>query len=168
MALEGETDMLDLVFRSGNEVETDSYRIAQAFGKRHDNVIYAIENLNCSAGFAALNFKESYEISELANKRPVKYYRVTEKGAMLLIMGFNGKEAMAVKERFIEAFEQMRAQLSNYRELCELLALRDAKFAEASDCGRGLAHWAREKSRLDMMIERREKLLQLALEFQGA
>ncbi len=31
---------------------------------------------------AALNFKESYEISELANGRPVKYYHVTEKGAV--------------------------------------------------------------------------------------
>ncbi len=155
--------MFELVFKSGNEAETDSRRVAKAFGKRHDNVIYAIESLACSPEFSALNFKESYEINKLANGRPIKFYRITEKGAMLLIMGFNGKEAMAVKERFIEAFAEMREQIANYREYCELMALRDAKFAEASDCGRGLAHWAREKTRLDAMIARRESLLQLPL-----
>ena len=153
-------NFLELVQRNGNEVQTDSRLIAKAFDKRHDNVIYAIENLDCSPEFAALNFKESYEISELANGRPVKYYHVTEKGAMLLIMGFSGSKAMNVKEAFIEAFATMREQLSLYRELCELHALRDAKFTEASECGRGLAHWAREKSRLYMMIKQREQKIQ--------
>ena len=93
----------------------------------------------------------------------MKYYRITESGAMLLIMGFTDSEAVKVKLAFIEAFKEMREQIANYREYCELMALRDAKFAEASDCGRGLAHWAREKTRLDAMIARRESLLQLPL-----
>lgn len=160
--------MFDLVFRNGDEVRTDSHRVAKAFGKRHDNVIHAIESLKCSPDFALLNFKESYEISKLANGRPIKYYQITEKGAMLLIMGFQNKEAMEVKERFIEAFAQMREQLNSYREFCELMALRDAKLAEASECGRGLAQWAREKSRLDNLIEQRQAKLQLLLDFQAA
>lgn len=79
---------------------------------------------------AALNFKESYEISELANGRPIKYCQITEKGAMLLIMGFKSKEAVEVRERFIEAFAQMREQLGVYREFCELLLwFAQARFA---------------------------------------
>ena len=155
--------MLELVFKSGNEAETDSRRVAKAFGKDHGKVIRAIENLDCPADFAKANFGLCYKINELANGKPVKYYRITESGAMLLIMGFTGSEAMKVKLAFIEAFKEMREQIANYREYCELMALRDAKFAEASECGRGLAHWAREKSRLDAMIGRRERFLQLPL-----
>ena len=152
-----------LVVRNGDVAETDSRRVAQAFGKLHKNVIQAIENLDCPEDFMRFNFQLCYEINELANGKPVKYYRITESGAMLLIMGFTGSEAMKVKLAFIEAFKEMREQIANYREYCELMALRDAKFAEASECGRGLAHWAREKSRLDAMIGRRERFLQLPL-----
>lgn len=155
--------MFELVFKSGNEAETDSRRVAKAFGKLHKDVIRAIENLECPADFAKRNIALCYEINELANGKPVKYYRLSESGAMLLIMGFTGSEAIKVKLAFIEAFKEMREQIANYREYCELMALRDAKFAEASDCGRGLAHWAREKTRLDAMIARRESLLQLPL-----
>lgn len=158
--------MFDLVFKNGSEAETDSRRVAKAFGKLHKNVIQEIENLDCPADFARLNFQLCYEINELANGKPVKYYRISESGAMLLIMGFTGSEAVAVKLAFIEAFKEMRGKIANLRELYGLLSLRDAKAAEASDCGRGLAHWAREKTRLDMMIRRCEKLLQLPLDLQ--
>lgn len=44
--------MFELVFKSGNEAETDSRRVAKAFGKDHGKVIRAIENLDCPADFA--------------------------------------------------------------------------------------------------------------------
>lgn len=155
--------MFELVFKSGNEAETNSRRVAKAFGKDHGKVIRAIENLDCPADFAKANFGLCYEVNQAANNKPLKYYRITESGAMLLIMGFTGSEAVKVKLAFIEAFKEMREQIANLRELYGLLSLRDAKAAEASDCGRGLAHWAREKTRLDAMIARRESLLQLPL-----
>lgn len=39
--------MFKLVFKSGNEAETDSRRVAKVFGKDHGKVIRAIENLDC-------------------------------------------------------------------------------------------------------------------------
>ena len=36
----------------------DSHDVAAYFGKRHDNVLQAYRNLNCSDNFRGLNFQE--------------------------------------------------------------------------------------------------------------
>lgn len=39
---------------------TTSRDVAHVFGKRHDNILRDIENLECSANFGALNFELTY------------------------------------------------------------------------------------------------------------
>ena len=44
---------------------TTSNKIADTFGKRHNDVLRAIDNLHCSADFAERNFALCYEINDL-------------------------------------------------------------------------------------------------------
>ncbi|EGQ9498909.1 TPA: Rha family transcriptional regulator, partial [Vibrio parahaemolyticus] len=47
----------DLVFISQtNKLVTDSFLVAKYFGKRHDDVLRKIRNLNCSYTFTNRNF----------------------------------------------------------------------------------------------------------------
>lgn len=54
-----EASLRDLVMVNDGQVVTTSLKVAERFGKRHDNVLRAIDNLDCSAGFRLLNFEET-------------------------------------------------------------------------------------------------------------
>ncbi len=53
-----EAGLRDLVMVNDGQVVTTSLKVAERFGKRHDNVIKAIRGLDCSPEFHALNFEE--------------------------------------------------------------------------------------------------------------
>ena len=91
--------------KQGGEVWTDSRIVAARFGKRHDDVLRAIRGLGCSEEFRLRNFAESDYVNEQGRQQPM--YRMTRDGFALLAMGFTGREAMAWKERFIDAFNAL-------------------------------------------------------------
>lgn len=93
------------VFIQDQQIKTDSLKVAEAFDKRHTNILRAIENLDCSKEFTELNF----ELSEYIDKsgRSLPMYRMTKDGFIFLVMGFTGPKAAKVKEAFISAFNQM-------------------------------------------------------------
>lgn len=84
---------------------TTSLKIADVFGKRHDHVLRAIQNLQCSAEFTALNFGASEYTDKTGRKLPM--YTITRDGFAFLASGFTGKEAAQWKEKFIEAFNKL-------------------------------------------------------------
>ncbi|WP_117182201.1 Rha family transcriptional regulator [Pseudomonas amygdali] len=88
---------------------TTSVDVAKHFGKRHDNVIKAIRNLECPSDFALLNFEECSRPG--ANNKPEPFYRMTRDGFAFLCMGFTGKEAARWKVAYINAFNQMEHAL---------------------------------------------------------
>jgi hypothetical protein len=47
------------VVLAGDRQVTDSLRVANHFGKRHDNVLNALDKLECSERYRLLNFKET-------------------------------------------------------------------------------------------------------------
>lgn len=104
----------DLIFIDGDSAETDSLRVADKFNKRHADVIRAIENLECSAEFREANFFESTYVDEIGKVQ--KYYDMARDGFYILAMGFTGREAMAWKEKFIEAFNWMASALRTQYE----------------------------------------------------
>lgn len=110
----------DLIFLDGESAETDSLRVAAKFSKRHDNVLKAIEELECSPAFREANFFESTYVDVIG--RELKSYSITKDGFYILAMGFTGREAMAWKEKFIEAFNWMASAL---RKQYEQKALAD-------------------------------------------
>ena len=45
------------VVENHGDLRTTSLKVAEAFGKRHDNVLRTLSNLDCSEEFNALNFE---------------------------------------------------------------------------------------------------------------
>ncbi len=94
-------------------LKTTSLIVAECFGKRHDNVVRAIETLEVPDDYHLLNFEEMFREQKVNNGavRKFPYYELTRDGFALLVMGFTGRKALAWKIRFLEAFNAMEAAL---------------------------------------------------------
>ncbi|EKS2202417.1 Rha family transcriptional regulator [Salmonella enterica] len=88
---------------------TTSVAVAEFFHKRHDNVLRAIANIECSDKFTALNFEASEYTDSTGRKLPM--YQITKNGFVFLVMGFTGKKAAAFKEAYIAEFDRMENEL---------------------------------------------------------
>lgn len=104
-----------------NQLTTTSLKIADVFGKRHEQVLRAIDKLKnelsdsqhnfVSADFNRLNFQPAEYLDKQGKLR--KQYEITFDGFTLLAMGFTGQKAMKFKIDFIKAFRAMEAELRN-------------------------------------------------------
>ncbi len=93
-------------------VTTLSTDVAAVFGKQHKNVIRDIENIVANLSESRrLNFELCFENNALANGKPIKRYRLTRDGFMILAMGFTGEKAMEFKWQYIDAFNAMEKKL---------------------------------------------------------
>lgn len=88
-----------------------SLQVAEAFGKRHDNVLADIRKIieADDDGFALLNFQECSYTNE--NNREMPMYVMSKDGFVLLVMGYTGAEAMRMKKAYIARFNEMEEQL---------------------------------------------------------
>lgn len=113
-------DFRQLVTAADGEPITDSFQIAKAFGKRHADVLRALKNCHCSEDFRRAHFCVAEKINELGifDKKQI-YYRMDFSGFVMLVMGFNGAKADAVKEAYINAFNWMSAELRKFSESYE-------------------------------------------------
>lgn len=85
----------------------DSLFVAQAFEKRHDNVLKDIRELDCSDKFRLLNFEESSYHNAQGKKQPA--YSMPRDGFVFLAMGYRGKKAAEFKELYIRRFNEMES-----------------------------------------------------------
>ena len=94
--------MNDLVFKGANNlVLTNSLLVAQKFGKRHSDVIRSIEKL-LNVEDKSLNAKmrlafESTSYDDVTGKSNPMYI-MNEKGFSILVMGWNGVNALKFKD----------------------------------------------------------------------
>ena len=96
-----------------NDVPVVSSRdVATIFKREHFHVLRTIQNLDCSDEFRASNFGLSSYTTKQNKSQPE--YLMTKDGFVFLVMGFNGKEAAAFKEKYIATFNYMAESL-NYR-----------------------------------------------------
>ena len=104
--------MNELVTIKGNKATVSSLDVAEHFGKRHDRVIRAIENVmkNVSEDFNRLNFGAVNYVDAKGEKR--KCYEMTRDGFSMVVMGFTGKKAFEWKEKYIDAFNRMEQLLT--------------------------------------------------------
>lgn len=109
---------LTIVFENNNEAVTSSRLVAEYFHKRHDTVIRAIENLNCSEEFNRHNFAEITYTDSRGRKQPE--YLMTKDGFTILAMGFTGAKAMQFKEAYINAFNKMEHLLKGNTTILQL------------------------------------------------
>lgn len=115
----------EFVMLAGDKLVTDSRKVARHFGKRHDNVVRACKNVECSDEFNALNFEEVEYLDRKGERR--KEIRMTKDGFMFLVMGFTGKGAAQIKEAYIVAFNAMadyisKGQQSLWQQMQALIA----------------------------------------------
>ena len=117
------------VHQNNGVLVTTSRNIAEVFEKEHRNVIRDIRTLletNPDKDFGQLNFEQSSYRNEQNKEQPE--YLLTRDGTMLLIMGYTGEKALALKTAYIKRFNEMEEQLRKQQEVPQLLSL-DAKLS---------------------------------------
>ena len=95
---------------SNGELVVSSRQVAENFGKEHSKVIRSIEGIANFGDTQGMFHKASYVNEQ--NGQEYKEYLMNRDGFSLLVMGFTGKEAMAWKLKYIEAFNAMEKKLS--------------------------------------------------------
>lgn len=166
--MNGLQEVRDIVMLSGEHVMTDSRKVAEAFGKRHDSVLRAFKNLRCSKDFARHNYVECLQINNLANGKPEPVIQMTKDGFMLLVMGFTGQKAIQIKEAFIAAFNEMadfiRSQAEGAMRRFDVAYLEYRHDQDqASRAGRFLATWKGGKMVHLARLERLDPQIKLPL-----
>lgn len=101
---------MDLVMMRGRDAVCDSLEVAEHFGKEHRNIIQAIDNL--TAENSAVKKKFTVSTYKAENGHIYRRYYMNRDGFSLLVMGFNGKEALDWKMKYIEAFNRMEQLLA--------------------------------------------------------
>lgn len=139
----------------GEEVFTDTLKIAEVFEKNHHNVLRLISRLP-KDDFFRRNFKENSYLNKQNKSQP--YYNLTRDGFSLLVMGFTGEKAYKWKTDYIKAFNLMFQELQatkiklleekdneRYREIYDLRSklnrekqMSDARFNAIKDLKRQL------------------------------
>lgn len=100
--------MEELVYLSKkDEAVCSSLQVAEKFGKRHADVIRAINNLleNDSTQNCVRCFNKSSYTDAKGEKRPM--YVMNRDGFTFLVMGFTGNKANEWKWKYIKAFNKM-------------------------------------------------------------
>lgn len=96
---------MQLVIDYQHKPATTSILVAAKFGKRHDDVLKSIRNLECSAEFRARNFADSSYTTAQNKKAPLVI--LGRDGFTMLVMSFTGARAATFREEFIDQFNRM-------------------------------------------------------------
>lgn len=95
------------------QIVVSSRMVAERFGKRHADVIRAIEEkIEINAKLRSSNYYIENTYIDSMN-RPKKEYLMTRDGFTFIVMGFTGAEADKFKLAYIEAFNKMEETLKN-------------------------------------------------------
>ena len=155
--------MTDLVFKSNDGVAvTTSLKVAETFGKSHDNVLRDIRK--ALSGGVLKNeetpmFEESTYINE-QNGQEYPMFIMNRDGFTLLAMGFTGKKAMQFKIEYIAAFNAMEKELKKQakpKSQLEILVESAQALLEQS------RRMDKIESRLDAMEQERKENTKLLL-----
>lgn len=97
---------------------TTSLEVAKFFSKRHDHVLRDIDTLLSQLPENSLqpNFGEMFQEQETPlGLKQIRIFILYRDGFMLLVMGYTGKKALAVKLAYIDAFNRLEAELAAQR-----------------------------------------------------
>ena len=147
-----------IVMLAGEQVMTDSRKVAKEFGKQHRSILRAYRSLECSDEFRLHNFVQTVDMRQNPSGGapiPTPIIQMTKDGFMFLAMGLTGKKAAAKKEAFIAACNEMAEFIRSqeYRHDMD----------HASRCGRDLAAWKGHKLVHVARLERLDPQIKLPL-----
>ena len=121
-----------VISENNGKLVVSSRQVAENFGKQHTDVLESIRGILAAENSATKFFHES-----TFENRGKQYpeFLMNRDGFSLLVMGFTGKEAMAWKIKYIQAFNEMEKKLKEpaplQREQLEV-DLYNAKTAQAN------------------------------------
>lgn len=153
-------DLTLFITQNGSELVTDSRAVAIAFGKRHSDVLRAVDRRMRSTrdairGHAQRNFASGVYPDGNGQMRPM--YRMTAKGLSELTMGFSGDDACEVRIRFVDAFEAVAQRLAdrerNITEQLHDLTRREATSEVKGQIGSKLMN-ERKREKPGLAVER--------------
>lgn len=123
----------DLVTVEHGQPMTDSLLVAAEFSKLHKNVMRAIDALQAdlSPEFWRLNFEPSNYTDDRGKVQ--RMCRMTEAGFTALVMGFTGKKAVSLRERFIVAFQRVTTELQRLQAMQAAPSWRAARIETKRD-----------------------------------
>jgi Rha family phage regulatory protein len=102
---------------TNNQIITTSKNIAAFFGKRHADVLRDIDNtipfLSEEYGKSNFAFTTQNVAMPKGAQRQDRICELTKNGAIILILGYTGKDAMQFKEAYINAFDAMYETFQN-------------------------------------------------------
>ncbi|WP_137597828.1 Rha family transcriptional regulator, partial [Paucilactobacillus kaifaensis] len=101
--------MNDLVIMKEQQAVTSSLQVSETFSKEHRNVLRDVKNLTAQNSAVKKYFFEDTYINSRGQEYPIIY--MNRDGFTLLAMGFTGKQALAFKLKYINAFNQMEQQI---------------------------------------------------------
>lgn len=130
---------------------TTSKIIAEKFEKRHNDVLRAIKNLECSKAFSRRNFAPASYIDHQNKSRPM--YKLTRDGFVFLVTGFTGPKAARVKEAYIAAFNEMERRLSEKPKQIQIQSEADKK--EIEWLNKQVAHLTFVVMKLEDIVKRK-------------
>lgn len=120
------------MYQKNNTAYCSSLQVAEAFGKRHDNILADIEKINLLKSqeitetlgtahsaqieiiknFFRKNFIRSTYTDARGRKQPM--YLMTRTGFTVLVNGYSGEKAMYFKILYAERFDAMEAFIKDY------------------------------------------------------
>lgn len=98
------------VFERKGRPVTNSVKVAQYFGKRHNNVMRDIRESECSDDFRALNFEQSSYVDEQGKRQPM--FNMTKDGFFFIAMGFTGKKAAIIADKAEAWIKKQQAEIA--------------------------------------------------------
>lgn len=162
--------MSDIVKIINNQATTTSLDIAKGTNNEHRAVLQLIRNhRERFLKFGKLS--SAFEMRNPAGGRVATYFELNEAQATLLLtMMKNTSKVLDFKVALVDAFFKARALLqtdtmSLLHRHAMLHTILDSEKGKASDCGRGLNEWKRNKDLLQKAIDDVEAQIQPQLPF---
>lgn len=139
------------IFEKHSDAWVSSRDIAKLFDKEHKDVLAAIREQiipNISTEFTERNFPLSKYKDSTGRKLPE--YLLNRKSFSMVVMGFTGKKAMAFKEAYIEAFEQMHTVIST--RLLSKAGYKEMTSAVSQYIGKDPRAFAKEADMINQIV----------------
>lgn len=102
----------------------DSVQVAEQFGKKHKDVLEAVDKLAYEIAAQSAENSADYFIQDTykdVRNRTQRKYLLTRDGFSLLVMGFTGPAALHWKLLYIEAFNKMEQALRSNVDIRQLV-----------------------------------------------
>lgn len=122
-----------LRFREGGRVTTSSLKVAEVFGKRHADVLRAVDSAMKTLSEIDPEFNErNFAFVEYVDEKGETHraFDLTKDGFTYMAMSFTGKKAVQFKVAYIKAFNAMAEHLTAYEDWRKDLETRRVVTAE--------------------------------------